>query len=312
MFREALNYPTDGDHGSAALLVGGFLTLVLAAAEVAAVVAASEESLALAAGALVTVLVIRVLLRGQYVAVLEAVAGRPDPIAPRFRGWSRITDGLASGLLFVVYLLPAALLLGGGVYTGRLELAGPTGTAAGTAGGFALLAGIFALLAASYVLPAAATLYATEGRLRSGLALRRVGGAVLTEDYAVGWMIAALTVLVLWPVAYVLQFLLVGVFFRFYLNTAVRYMHARAVGDALGLDRAPPEPAPVAEKHLQPAVRTLEASTWHGDDTNDGGDAGPATRREADGEEPSGPRDRSPGNEGIEPSPEDPMGEEFR
>lgn len=301
MFREALNYPTDGDHGSGAFLLGGFLTLVLAAGEAVAVFAAGERSLALGAGALGVVLAVRVLLRGQYVAVLEAVAGRRAPVAPRFRGWSRVTDGLASGLLLVVYLLPAGLLLGGGVYTGRLELAGPTSTAVGTAGGLALLAGIFALLAAAYALPAAATLYATEGRLRSGLALRRVGGAVLTEDYAVGWLVAALTVLFLWPIAYLLQLLLVGVFFRFYLNTAVRYMHGRAVGDALGLDRGPPEPASVGEEVLRPAVRPVDGGSWNAGDTLD------------DGESTVRARDGSPDDDdGIQPSPGDPMGEEFQ
>ena len=310
MFREALNYPTDGDHGSAALLLGGFLTLVLAAGEAVAVFAAGERSLALGAGALLVVLAVRVLLRGQYVAVLNAVAGKRAPVAPRFRGWSRVTTGLASGLLLVVYLLPAGLLLGGGLYTGRLELTGPTGTAVGTAGGFALLAGIFALLAAAYTLPAAATLYATESRLRSGLALRRVGATVLTEDYAVGWMIAALTVLVLWPVAYLLQFLLVGVFFRFYLNTAVRYMHGRAVGDALGLDRGPPEPRSVDGRLLQPAVRPVDGTSWDAGDTAADGD--PSARRESTGEPGVGARDESPDDEGIEPSPGDPMGEEFQ
>ena len=298
MFREALNYPTDGDHGSAALLLGGVLTLVLASAEVVAVFAAGERSLALGAAALAAFLVVRLLLRGQYVAVLGAVAGRRAPVAPRFRGWSRVTDGLGSGLLFVVYLLPAGLLLGGGVYTGRLELAGPTATAVGTAGGLALLAGIFALLGAAYALPAAATLYATEGRLRSALALRRVGRAVLTEDYAVGWLVAALTLLVLWPIAYLAQFLLVGAFFRFYLNTAVRYIHGRAVGDALGLDRDPPEPSPV-DGSREPAVRPVE----NADDDED--------EDIPDGREVVGRRG-SPDEEGIEPSPGDPMGEEFR
>lgn len=312
MFREALNYPTDGDHGSGALLLGGFLTLVLAAGEAVAVFAAGERSLALGAGALGAVLAVRVLLRGQYVAVLDAVAGRREPVAPRFRGWGRITDGLASGLLFVVYLLPACVLLGGGVYSGRLELAGPTGTAVGTVGGLTLLAGIFALLAAAYALPAAATLYATEGRLRSGLALRRVGGAVLTEDYAVGWTVATLTLLFLWPIAYLLQLLLVGAFFRFYLNTAVRYMHGRAVGDALGLDREPPEPRSVDGQLLQPAVRSVEGTTWYGRDTNDGGNIAPTAREGSDEGATAGQRDGSPGDEGIEPSPDDPMGDEFR
>jgi hypothetical protein len=335
VFREALNYPTDGEHGSASLVVGGVLTLVLAVAEVVAIGAAGEllsagtdwesvtvagETLWVAVGALATVLVVRVLLRGQYVAVLGAVAGVDDPVAPRFRGWSRVTDGLAAGLILAVYLLPAGLLLGGGLAAGGTELPGRAGVAVGTASGLATLLGILALVGAAYLLPAAATLYATDGRLRSAVALRRVAGGAFSEDYAVGWMVAALLLLFVWPIVYLLQALLIGVFLRFYLNTAVRYLHGRGMGDGLGLDRGPPSPATGPEGTLQSAVGPAEPSAWRAVDSPDV--PGEGSRREIPGSDADADRDEStasdgrrgdgPGTDGLGAADDDPMGEEFR
>lgn len=331
MFREALNYPTDGEHGGSSLVVGGLLTLVLAVAEVVAIGATAEvlsvgaeegaeaitaagEPLWIAGGALAAVLVVRVLLRGQYLAVLGAVAGVTDPVAPRFRGWSRITDGLAGGLLLVVYLLPAGLLLGGGLTAGRTELSGTAGIAVGTAGGLATLLGIFALLGAAYLLPAAATLYATEGQLRSAVALRRVTGGAFSEDYAVGWMVATLMLLFLWPITYLLQALLVGTFLRFHLNTAVRYLHGQAMGDALGLERGAPAPAAGPDGSLQSAARPAEPSTWRDVDSPSGSDGSPRTGVPESDDDATTHRQRedSPGTDGLEAADDDPMSEEFR
>jgi hypothetical protein len=337
VFREALNYPTDGEHGSASLVLGGVLTLVLAVAEVVAVGATSEllsvvaepeditaagETLWVAGAALATVLVVRVLLRGQYVAVLGAVAGVEDPVAPRFRGWSRVTDGLAAGLILLVYLLPAGLLLGGGLAAARTGLPGTAGLAVETVGGLATLLGILALVGAAYLLPAAATLYATDGRLRSAVALRRVAGGAFSEDYAVGWMVAALLLLFVWPIVYLLQALLVGGFLRFYLNTAVRYLHGRGMGDGLGLDRGPPSPATGPEGTLQSAVGPAEPSDWRAVDSPDVPGEGsrreiPGSDADADGDTDEatvsdGQRGDGPGTDGLGAAADDPMGEEFR
>jgi hypothetical protein len=127
-------------------------------------------------------------------------------------------------------------------------------------------------------------------------------------------MVATLMLLVLWPIAYVLQVLLVGVFLRFHLNTAVRYLHGRGMGDALGLDRGPPAPAREPDGSLQSAVTPAEPSTWRDVDSPDGADGSPRAGIPEPDDDPAtrGRHEDSPGTEGLEAPDEDPMSEEFR
>lgn len=254
MIREALNYPPSGEHGSKAVLVGGFLFILLTAVGIVAWsllegdpsvvfvplgVAALWFSLENITVALITVTVlffcIRIVLWGYYVAVLRASTGEIDPVAPSFSGIRNVIDGIKSIAVSFVYFFPAVVLSGFGLSIQLVSSPGARGTLINTLGAFAFLFGLFAFIVAAYLVPAAITLFARKDSLRAAFDLSTVGTCVLTEDYAVGWLLAKLMLLVFTPIAILLQIVIVGFFLRFYLHTSVNHIYATAVTNALDL-----------------------------------------------------------------------------
>lgn len=264
MIREALNYPPSGEHGSKAVLVGGFLFILLTAVGIVAWsllegdpsvvfvplgVAALWFSLENITVALITVTVlffcIRIVLWGYYVAVLRASTGEIDPVAPSFSGIRNVIDGIKSIAVSFVYFFPAVVLSGFGLSIQLVSSPGARGTLINTLGAFAFLFGLFAFIVAAYLVPAAITLFARKDSLRAAFDLSTVGTCVLTEDYAVGWLLAKLMLLVFTPIAILLQIVIVGFFLRFYLHTSVNHIYATAVTNALDLT----EPDTTAEEN---------------------------------------------------------------
>ncbi|WP_255149417.1 DUF4013 domain-containing protein [Halorarius halobius] len=239
MLTEALDYPTSGDHGSTALLAGSGLLLlgVLVAG------AGTFAPPAVATAALVAGFLVQLPVRGYYVRVLRATAAESEPTAPSFGAPARLLrDGVVAVVVGVAYLLPAGLLFavaaGGNLVAAVRDptaIDPATVAAAETVGGLAALFGLFALLAAAYLVPAAVTMYAHEGRVGAAFGLRRIVDAVLSEDYAVGWLLTTLLQFLFLPVAVLFYSLLIGFVFQFLLGVAVRYVWGSAVGSALSL-----------------------------------------------------------------------------
>lgn len=233
MLTEALDFPTRGDHGSTALLVGSGLLLT-------SVVFGAFGVLfpPILGGALIAHLAIR----GYYVRVLDRSASRSDPDAPAFDDVERLlTDGVIATVVGIVYLIPAALLflvaLGGNLVSALRNPASldPTAVAAAeTVGGLAALFGTLVLLASLYLLPGAVTAYAHERDLRVAFDLRTVTAGTVSEDYAVGWLLTVVLQVVFLPVAFALYPLLIGAFLHFLLAVAVRHVWGRSFGAALG------------------------------------------------------------------------------
>jgi hypothetical protein len=253
VIREALNYPPSGEHGSRAVLVGGLLFVVLTAVGVVSwlllegdpsvafvpvgVVALwfSLEKVTLALVAVtIPFLCIHIVFRGYYVAVLRA-SSEVDPAAPPFPGIQVVIDGIKYVVVLFIYFLPAVVLGGFGLSIQIVSSPGVGGTLINTVGAFAFLFGLFAFIAAAYLVPAAITLFARESSLRAAFGLSTVRTCALTEDYAVGWVLATLMLLVFTPIAVLLDVLLVGFFLRFYLRVSVNHVYALAVANALDL-----------------------------------------------------------------------------
>lgn len=247
MLREALDFPTSGERGSAALLVGsalllfsGLVVVVGAQLPILSAVPDSAVVVPLALG-----IVLQLGVRGYYVRVLRVTAAELDPVAPSFgdvRGLFR--DGLAAVAIAFVYLLPTLLLFAiaaGGNLAGAVEnpfqLRDPTSIAAAeTVGSLAALLGLFTALASLYLVPGAVTLYAYERRVRSAFDLRTVVRGTASEDYAVGWVVSLVLQALLLPIVLFLYALLVGVVLHFLLGVAVRYMWGSSFGAAMGFD----------------------------------------------------------------------------
>ena len=254
MIREALNYPPSGEHGSRAVLVGGLLFVVLTAVGIVSwsllrgdppvvlvpvSVAAQWFSSTDVTVALIAVTVIsfciRIVLRGYYVTVLRASTGETDPVAPPFSGVQSVVNGVIYIVVLFVYFLPAVLLCGFGLSIQLVSSPEMRGTLINTVGAFAFLFGLFAFIAAAYLVPAAITLFAHENSIRAAFDRSTVHTCVLSEDYAVGWLLAKLMLFVLTPIAILLQVVLVGFFLRFYLHVSVYTVYALAVTSALDL-----------------------------------------------------------------------------
>jgi hypothetical protein len=254
VIREALNYPPSGEHGSRAVLVGGicftiltvigFVSWYLLQGEpsvafipvgVAALWLASEDVSVALIAVTISYLCVQIVLWGYYVSVLRASTGEIDPIAPSFRGIQTVTDGIKSVIILFVYFFPVVMLGSFGLSIQLLSSPGTGTTVINTVGAFAFLFGLFTSIASAYLVPAAITLFARENSLRAAFDLSTIRACVLTEDYAVGWVLATLMLLVFTPITLLLQFVLVGVFLRFYLNVSVYNVYARAVTSALDL-----------------------------------------------------------------------------
>jgi hypothetical protein len=254
VIREALNYPPSGEHGSRAVFVGGLCftiltvigfvswyllqgepSVVFISVGVAALWLASEDvSIALIV-VTISSLCVQIVLRGYYVAVLRASTGEINPVAPSFRGRQIVTDGIKSVIILFVYFFPVVMLGSFGLSIQLLSDPGTGATVINTVGAFAFLFGLFAFIASAYLVPAAITLFARKNSLRAAFDLSTVRDCVLTEDYAVGWVLATLMLLVFTPITLLLQFVLVGFFLQFYLHVSVYTMYALAVTSALDL-----------------------------------------------------------------------------
>lgn len=247
MLREALDFPTSGDRGSAALLVGSALFLLSAIVAVIGgqvpVLLDGIDAAVPAVVVLVVLFVLQLAVRGYYVRVLRVTAVERDPVAPSFGTvGSLLRDGLAAVAIAVVYLLPTLLLFaiaaGGNLASAvdnPLQLRDPTSIAAAeTVGSLAALLGLFAALASLYLVPGAVTMYAHENRVRSAFDLRSVVRGTVSEDYAVGWVLSLVLQALLLPIVLLLYSLLVGVVLHFLLGVAVRYVWGSSFGTAMG------------------------------------------------------------------------------
>lgn len=249
MLSEALDFPTSGNNGSAALLVGSLLFLISAVFVVAGAVLPAL---------LLVVLVLQVAVRGYYVRVLRVTAAERNPVAPSFGDVTGLVrDGVIAVAIAVAYLLPTVVLFlfaaGGNLASAvqnPLQLRDPaTIAAAETVGSLAALLGLFSALAAVYLVPGAVTLYAHEHRVRSAFDIRRVLAGTVSEDYAVGWVLTLVLQALLLPIVALLYSLIVGVFLHFFLGVAVRYVWGTSLGNALDI-----EPPAVDREGITPST----------------------------------------------------------
>jgi hypothetical protein len=249
MFGDALSTPARTSDSAVTLFIGGVLTLLAVVGPLVAVAGLSVTPLALL---LVPLAVLPVLvLRGYYVAVLAGGANR-EPGAPSLVRWGKLlSDGVKSVLVSVGYLLPAVLLVGLAL-AALVALVPPEVTDPNTTpsavesstsdaralgvlavfvlGGLLLLG--YALLYA-YLRPAALAVFAVSGSLREAFRLGRVRSVAGTGDFAVGWLLAGLVLVVGGLFALPLSVLLVGFFLLFYLQVVAHSLYGRAASDVL-------------------------------------------------------------------------------
>lgn len=312
MFREALDYSTRPPRGGRAVLVGGTLLLVVG---VLVGVALLDPALA---PAVLLALLPWLLVRGYYVRVVRRTIGREFPTPPGFAGVvALLRDGLASVLITVGYLLPGVAVLAPFLFA-RLSGSDLVGLVLGEAASPALIGGVnagagvlalfavFAIIGATYALPVAVARYAHTGRLRAAFDLRTVVSGAATEDYVVAWGVSLLLQVLVLPVAFLLQAIVVGFYVQFLVAMGVRYCYGQGVGVALGLDPVGP-PVPGADRaDLRPAVQPIDDSDVlerraraATDDGPDGGpsDGGPSGGGPPDEDDPFEypARDRSEG-----------------
>lgn len=263
MLGSALDYPTSGDDGARAVLVGGVLTLLAAGFALAGLLYLPFFGAAL---------LCHLLVRGYYVRVLRLAAGDPGATAPAFDRWGDLlTDGVKAVAVAAVYAVPALALFAGAAGGQFVSAVGRPAAALGvlpTLTGLSVLLLLLYLLAAAYLLPAAVASFAHAGRLRAAVD-RRVLRAALDEEYAFAWVASLLFQLVAVPVALLLGPLVVGFFVQFIVGVATRHVWGRGFGAALDLD-------PVAEAPAAADSRTSESP----------GPATGGTRRE--GQRPTG------------------------
>jgi hypothetical protein len=270
VLREALNYPPSGKHGSRAVFVGGLFFVVLTVVGVASwYLLAGDPPVALVPVGVVTLwlfsekisvalvvvviffLSIHIVFRGYYVAVLRASTGVTDPVAPPFRSVQLVIDGIKSAAILIAYFVPSVVLGGFGLFIRQLSGSGSVGTVINTIGAFTFLIGLFAFIAGAYLVPAATTLFARRNSLRAAFEFSTVYACIFTEDYAVGWLLSTLMLIVFTPIVILLQLVFVGFFLRFYLRVSVQHVYASAVTSALDLADD------VNEQKLRPSGRSL-------------------------------------------------------
>lgn len=246
MFREALSYPTRKPDGPRSVLIGGGLVFLTSLFGLAAGLAGRLDLVALLG------LLPYLALRGYYVRVVRTTIGRDRPTPPAIDDARRLLrDGLGSLFISVVYLLPGVVVIAPLAYaravgtdagTVYADLGLPTAianAALSATGVLALIAAMY-LIGALYATPVAVARFAYEDRLRAAFDLRSVVDGALSEDYAVAWAISLL-LQVLFLVAYLLRFALVGFFLHFVVAVGVRYTYGQGVGNAMALDPVVPD-----------------------------------------------------------------------
>jgi len=201
--------------------------------------------------------------RGYFVRVTrDAVDAGAAADAPPLVAWGELVrDGLKSALLSAALLAPLAggLAVGvavvAGLVAGPVDPAsaaaavesalgpnGPAAVAAVAGAAVAALVGAY-LLAFAYVRPAALAVFATSGRLRSGLNPRRVVGVAATGPYATGWTLGVAALAVGSAVAAPAIPLVVGVALAFAVRVVAHGLYGRGAGRAMaGGMTASPDP----------------------------------------------------------------------
>ena len=249
MFGDALSTPARTSDSAVTLFIGGVLTLLAVVAPLVAVAALSVSLLGLLFVPLAFLPLL--VLRGYYVAVIAGGANR-EPGAPSIVQWGTLlSNGVKSVLVSVGYALPALLLvvLGVAALVALVppEVADPNTSPAAveSATSDARALGVLAVLALggvlllgygllyAYLRPAALAVFAVSGSLREAFRLGRVRSVAGTGDYAVGWLLAGLVLVVGGVFVLPLSALLVGFFLLFYLQVVAHSLYGRAAGDVL-------------------------------------------------------------------------------
>lgn len=287
MFREALGYPTRPPEGGRSVIVGGFLLVVITACLGIAGLDAPYAYLAVVA------IVPWLLVRGYYVRVIRTTIGRQRPTPARFDDIRQLfSDGVIAAGVAVVYLLPAAVVLGPLVTVRALgsDLSGLLGArlpetaivVLTAAIGFLAVIALMYLIGALYVLPVAVARFAHSERWQSAFEFRRVIDGAVTEDYAIAWGVSLIIRVTLLPFAYLLRVVIVGVFLHFIVAMGVRYCYGQGVGAALGLSAVTTEKrdetsASDEDPDLTPAVVRVDTAQWGVTRTSDDSESTPET-----------------------------------
>lgn len=199
MFREALQYPRSGDGAWRRILIGGVLT------------------------ALSALIVPAILLAGYYTRVLKAAmtdAAVKD--VPEFdQWWDLLTTGLGFVAVAIVYGLVPAIVVAIGTQTSAAV---------------ASLGGFLGLLV-YYLLPAGLANYARKGNFTAAFDVGALSDVVLDGEYAFGWLLALVVLVVGGAIAAALSVVVVGIFVAFYVAVVAFRIYGRAFGAALGRGR---------------------------------------------------------------------------
>lgn len=229
MPESALDFPTSGEDGSTALLVGGGLVFLSGGLTLGSV---------LYPPFLLGALLCHLFVRGYYVRVLRVTAGDPNATAPAFDQWGDLlVDGMKALVIAVAFALPAVALVALAV-GGRLVAVGGPSALLGTLQtltGLTVLFLLVYLVTVGFLLPAAITSFALDGRLRAAVS-PRVFSVALSEEYAFAWMVSLLFQVIAIPIAFLLQALIVGFFALFFVGVVTRFLWGRGFGSAIDFE----------------------------------------------------------------------------
>ena len=183
-----------------------------------------------------------IVVQGYYLRVLAGETDNP----PTFADWeSMLVDGLKSFVVMFVngavpmlvgVMIPAIL----GTFVLSMGSAAGSNGAAGGLGAFAavlmlaLVALLFlAILAGVYLGPAGMALLAREGQIGAAFDWSQLKAVAFTKTYFVGWLLAAVVLVVGGTVAGILSFVLVGFFVSFYINVVAYRILGATVADTI-------------------------------------------------------------------------------
>lgn len=272
MFGQALSFPVSGKEGGKTFVLGGLVVFGLVVGNALAVGAFGEIAEAIDAGRPVEQVYYAVLAGGSLLGFVcylllagfarrvLATAAAGERKVPAF---GNLTALLADGgrILGVKagYLAPAVGLSVLSLALAEAPLSGAVRTVARSVAALSLLVFLLYVVVLFYVVPAAVTLFAIEGNTRAAFDLGRLRAVVISEDYAVGWVVGTVLLGVGTLVATLLMAVLVGFFALFHVQAAGRYCYGTAVGRALGYaerKQETTEPEPVSgEDPMAPEIR---------------------------------------------------------
>lgn len=238
MIRRAFRYPTSGEHGVGAVLVGGGLLLFATGFAV--------FGLFLLFIPVLLAPVFYVALRGYYVRVIRWTTRHPGSDPPPFDDWNQLlVDGLQATIVSCIYWIPAVVLFVLAAVVGGITVALTPDTpdpVAQSVAGLLVLAGILYLVVMAYVLPAAVATFAYHDDFFAAFRLGPIARGVFTEDYVVGWIFTVVYRLVALPVVLLLSLVLVGFFLNAFVGIGVRHVYGVITRDAFDfepMDRPP-------------------------------------------------------------------------